>query len=371
VKPVTSAWLLVVGVLGVVGLSGCRSRPSSSAAGEHEAVVSAPAVSGAIAPDANEPGRHAINDALDRLYPKEHDFRSAVAAKPGEHEAPLAEVVAYRATKPVPHWHYVTYGLSELGAKTSKDPSLSGFGVEYTLRLVDDAKEPPVWPMNLLRWVATRVWETHQPFDPGHSANLPGGMLDTVSPDVEGLGFTTDADLGPLETPNGKVTFVNVVPLAHREWWLVGRWDFDRYLEAVRAAQGDLLWRVGRKSVLDGARGAELLARATREGSSQSIDFADLAWTERAITLDPVGREIMDKFLRYRLAFGRDATIVAGDRKATLAPGDWSMVCSAQTCTMHVPQAQAVALADALAAAPPGGVVTRPGGVRLEIDRTE
>ncbi|MFN7132531.1 MAG: suppressor of fused domain protein [Myxococcales bacterium] len=320
---------------------------------------------------AAEDGRRHLDDALDRLYPTERDFRFGVTAGEGEDEAPLAEIVAYRASKPIPHWHYVTYGLSELGRKTSNDPSLSGFGVEYTLRLVADGEQPPFWPMNLLRWVAARVWQTREPLDPSHSMNLPPGMLEEVSPGVEGLGFLQDAELGSIDTPNGKVTFVNVIPLAQREWWLLGAWDFDKYLDAVRSQQGDLLWRVGRGSVLEGPRGAELLAQVERDGSSQSVDFTPIAWTDRELVLDSVSRDVVIKFLRYRLAYGRDAAIVSGTRKATLAVGEWGMQCSGEACRVSIPQEQARALADALAAAGDGATLAQPRGVQFRLELTE
>jgi hypothetical protein len=289
--------------------------------------------------------------------------------------APIEEIVAHRASGPTPHWHYTTYGLSELGEKTSDDRSLSGFGVEYTVRLVDDSPEPPVWPMNLLRFIAYRVADTREPFDPRHSSNLPAGLLDQVSPGVEGLGFIEDADLGTVDTPNGKLTFVNVIPLARDEWWLVGAWDFDKYVDAVRARQGDLLWRVGRPSVLEGERGVELRARARLDGSSQSVDFEELVWKKNLwrrpeIVLDGLSRQVVVKFLRYRLAYGRQAAIVRGDRQATLSPGDWRMQCSERACVLSVPKDQAESLADALLEARSGAVVVRPGGVRFRLAST-
>jgi hypothetical protein len=38
-------------------------------------------------------------------------------------------------------------------------------------------------------------------------------MLDGVSKGVEGLAFYEDQDLHSIDTPNGRITFVNVIPL--------------------------------------------------------------------------------------------------------------------------------------------------------------
>lgn len=317
---------------------------------------------------AAEVGRQHINQALDQLYPVERDHRFGLSPDPGEDEAPIAEIVAYRASKPIPHWHYITYGLSELGEKSSNDPSLSGFGVEYTLRLIDDAAQPLVWPMNLLRWLAKLVWQTREPLDPSHSMDVPDGLLDEVSPGVEGLGFLKDEDLGTIETPNGSLTFVSVIPLMAREHWLLGAWDFDKYIGALRSQQGDVLWRVGRSSVLEGNGASEILARVKQDGSSQSLDFTTLSWTKEEIELDQVGRTVFTKFLRHRLAYGRDATIVSGKRRAALSPGDWKMECTHDTCELSIPQDEANALADDLIAARHGDTVTRSGGAQFRLN---
>ncbi len=132
--------------------------------------------------------KSAIDAALDRLYPTTRDLPFGMQPEPGEKEPPLAQVVAYRAKVPVPHWHYVTYGLTELGEKVSTDATLSGFGVEYTLRLVDESEQPPLWPIHLLRYLAKVTWESSHPYDPGHSMNLPTSMLEEYSKGVEGRG---------------------------------------------------------------------------------------------------------------------------------------------------------------------------------------
>src|SRR5690606_19875452 len=111
----------------------------------------------------------------------------------------------------------------------------SGFGLEYTLRLVDDSDEPPVWPMNLLRFIAHTVRDAGQPFEAQQSINLPEGILDAVSPGVEGLTFAADPQVEAIETPNGPVTFVTVMPLMQRELWLVRAWDINRYRDVLRA----------------------------------------------------------------------------------------------------------------------------------------
>src|SRR5262245_34756174 len=66
---------------------------------------------------------------------------------------PLQGISAYLSEEGRPHWHYVTYGYSELYDKESDNPDESGWGFEMTFRLARRAnrKKTPVWPMNFLQ----------------------------------------------------------------------------------------------------------------------------------------------------------------------------------------------------------------------------
>ena len=74
---------------------------------------------------------------------------------------PLQGISVYKNLLPEPHYHFVTYGFSELYEKESEDPELSGYGFELTFRLACDAsdpEEPPRWPLNLLQNIARYVF---------------------------------------------------------------------------------------------------------------------------------------------------------------------------------------------------------------------
>ncbi|MFV2172583.1 suppressor of fused domain protein [Actinomadura sp. LOL_016] len=51
---------------------------------------------------------------------------------------PLDGISVYPRADPVPHWHFVSYGMSELYEKTSSNADESGWGFEFTFRLVRD-----------------------------------------------------------------------------------------------------------------------------------------------------------------------------------------------------------------------------------------
>src|SRR5262245_17012651 len=82
---------------------------------------------------------------------------------------PLDGISAYKVEQP-PHWHFVTFGLSELGDKRSKDKNVSGWGFELSLRLNrrNHEKSPPEWPVIFLQKLARYVFNNSMPFDHEH-----------------------------------------------------------------------------------------------------------------------------------------------------------------------------------------------------------
>jgi hypothetical protein len=96
---------------------------------------------------------------------------------------PLDGVSIYRVEQPVPHWHFVSYGLTELYAKESDDPEVSGWGFELTFRLVRGGEEtPPAWAMNLLQNLARYVFCSGNPFDEHHHLSANGPIAATWRP---------------------------------------------------------------------------------------------------------------------------------------------------------------------------------------------
>jgi len=75
---------------------------------------------------------------------------------------PLDGISAYVRTEPVPHWHYISYGMSELYEKESDNPEQSGWGFEFTFRLARNPAdhEIPLWPANLMQNLARYVFQS-------------------------------------------------------------------------------------------------------------------------------------------------------------------------------------------------------------------
>ncbi|MDA5343261.1 suppressor of fused domain protein, partial [Stenotrophomonas maltophilia] len=159
--------------------------------------------------DTDTPGWDAINAALAPLYAGQEPrhYGTALPYTLGGQD-PLDGISVYWADAPVPHWHYITYGFSELYAKESSDADASGYGFELTFRLaaVDGesaGSTPPAWPMNLLQNLARYVFGSGNVFEDGHHLNANGPIALETGTRLCHLAFIADPQLPARETANG------------------------------------------------------------------------------------------------------------------------------------------------------------------------
>ncbi len=175
------------------------------------------------------PGWAAIDDALVRLYPGQvpHQFASARAYEP-DADSPLPAIAVYEGKAPA-HWHFVTYGLSELFEKTSEDPDVSGFGFELTMRTprTPDETVPPTWPLRALQGLGRYVLATGQGLDTGHCADLGGSIAPGIESALTCLACVPDPLLRKIYTPFGSVLFLQVVGLTPDELAAMQRLDHE------------------------------------------------------------------------------------------------------------------------------------------------
>lgn len=182
--------------------------------------------------DEEAPGWDAITEALDGLYPRQPEpahFAAAVPMALGGND-PLVGISAYRALDPVPHWHYVTYGYTELYDNETPDEEDSGFGFEMTFRLADEEageprSTPPTWPVSMLQNLARYVFDTGKVFAPGHFIKTNGPIAKDHETPLRGLAFCEDPELGTIGTPHGRVQFVQAIGITAEELADCASWD--------------------------------------------------------------------------------------------------------------------------------------------------
>ena len=191
--------------------------------------------------DVEAPGWRAIDEALARLYPEQEPMHWAT--KGGIHFGDaLQGVSAYEAAG---HWHYVTYGLSELFAKESEFPEQSGFGCELTLRVARSADEAPLWPTTLLERLAQTVWDGSD-YAVGDRVDVGGPITGEDDTAIDVLAVAVDPELGEIDTPHGRLTFKQLVGITDAEWEDMQRTSTEHVLRRLRVDNPLLLTDVNR-----------------------------------------------------------------------------------------------------------------------------
>src|SRR5262249_40790559 len=127
--------------------------------------------------ESDAPGWDAIDAALRPIYGDIEPYHvgTVVSYMLGGPD-PIHGISAYKNLDPVPYWHFITYGFTELWAKETNDPDVSGYGFELTFRLTCKAKDkkPPNWAFSFLQNLGRYVFETGNTFGPGHTLPLNG-----------------------------------------------------------------------------------------------------------------------------------------------------------------------------------------------------
>ena len=177
--------------------------------------------------DIDAPGWDAIDGALAPIYgdqePKHYGTIIKFALGGPD---PLDGVSIYEHPGPPAHWHYVSYGMSELYQKQSDDPERSGWGIEFTFRLArDSAPEAPVWPISLMQNLARYVYESGNVLLPNHHMNANGPIAQESATALEAVLCAADSELGEIATPNGRVTFVQLIGITLDELASIKAWS--------------------------------------------------------------------------------------------------------------------------------------------------
>lgn len=113
--------------------------------------------------------------------------------------------------------HLVSYGMSHLYySEESVGEEFSKWGFEFSFRVKkvkEDKDEDPFWVVQLMNNLARFVNETKVWFDEYQFLPLGGPIRSDSDTDIVGLAFIKDDDLDEIETPHGKVMFLQLVGL--------------------------------------------------------------------------------------------------------------------------------------------------------------
>ena len=213
--------------------------------------------------DKNEAaGWHAIDKALQQVYGEQEPFHYGTI-KPYQLGGPdpLDGISVYKSDVAPVHWHFISYGMSELYTKESDNPDLSGFGIEFSFRLVRAAAEekPPMWVMNFMQNLARYVYQTGNVFDVGHRMDAHGPIALEHETEIRAIAFTQDPQLGAIETPHGYLRFLQIVGITCDELKTMQQWTTDDFLTVLSADNPLLVTDLARKSLLNDPGKAALI----------------------------------------------------------------------------------------------------------------
>ncbi|TCN58790.1 suppressor of fused domain protein [Flavobacterium circumlabens] len=163
-----------------------------------------------------------IDRQFERLYPNQEPKHFAPAINymlGGEH--PLDGVSIYESKKQTDHFHFITYGFSELYYNEEKlDSEYSKWGFELTFRLkpFSGDSENPGWAIALLQNIAKYVFSSGNWFEEFHYMPANGPIRLDTETEITGLVFVTDPEIEKIETPHGEVTFLQIIGITTTEF---------------------------------------------------------------------------------------------------------------------------------------------------------
>jgi hypothetical protein len=275
------------------------------------------------------PGWDAISAHFDAAYPGQRPFHYGTIIKWAfGGKDPLDGISVYRAAMPAPHWHYVTYGYSDLYSdEVAADPEAdSGYGIEMTFRLydplaLDPEASPPTWVINLLQNLARYTFRSGNVIYARHHLNANGPIALDTATKLTALAFTDDPIGTPLHTPAGLVRLVLGVGITAEELTLGVNWNTEALLDVIGRRWPRGLTFLDRPGIEDDpALVAEMNAGREREGSSLSYSSVEtLAIESRpeglVITLSAFAPPAVARAVGARLPYGKPVTFY-GDSDA-------------------------------------------------------
>lgn len=177
-------------------------------------------------------GWDAIDAKLEKLYgnTKLRHYGSIVKYCIGG-EDPLDGISIYDCKEQTPQRHIISYGMSELYfSPETADAEFSKWGFEFTFRITPCKLDPasdsgtphePFWAINLMNNLARYVFESEKWFEPYHFIPTNSPIRSDTETALVGIAFVPDPKLPAIDTPNGKVDFLQMVELTQSELdWL-------------------------------------------------------------------------------------------------------------------------------------------------------
>ncbi len=163
-------------------------------------------------------GWNAIEEAFLKAFPGQDNPRHWGVMIPWQlgGNDPLQGMSAYDGGD---YWHCVTFGLSELWEKETGNKEYSGYGMEFTMRLkkgcynAEDEENELRCVFGIFQAIARMTFTNGELFLPWEwlYTGQKQGMDYRQASKLTGFITLPDTKIPPIDTPNGKVEFVEFV----------------------------------------------------------------------------------------------------------------------------------------------------------------
>lgn len=183
-------------------------------------------------PEISTAGWEAITEECERIYPGQTNpkhYGTLIGWQLGGND-PLDGISIYDGGS---YWHFVTYGLSELYEKESDIEEVSGYGMEFTFKLKKDDYENEEAEIKcicgILQTIAritftrSEIFSAYEYLYTGQTQGIDTKMESNIT------GFITipDKDFQSINTPNGKVDFVEFIGVTNDELLAIKNKEMD------------------------------------------------------------------------------------------------------------------------------------------------
>ncbi|QSW88125.1 suppressor of fused domain protein [Flavobacterium endoglycinae] len=163
-----------------------------------------------------------IDKEFDNLYPNQEPkhFAPPLPYMLGG-EDPLDGISYYESKKQEDHYHFITYGFSELYYNEEKvNGEFSKWGFELTFRLkpFEADNGNPTWVISMLQKIAKYVFKSGNWFEEFHYMPANGPIRLETDTDITAIVFVNDPEIEKKQTPHGEVSFLQIVGLTTQEY---------------------------------------------------------------------------------------------------------------------------------------------------------
>lgn len=277
-------------------------------------------------------GFDAISNAMKKLYPTQEGihYGTIIPYFLGGND-PLTGVEVWQSEQGIPHWHYVTYGFTELYEKESDYLEESGYGFELTFRLKrGDETEPPSWPISLLQNLARYVFSTGNVFGAGHHMSCNGPIALETDTKLTALGFRVDPELGEMDTPNGHMAFLQAVGITEDEMDALMCWDTRKFLAELERHIPFCVVDLERDSQMENEEFYSAWQKGMeQDGSSTGFFYMDevgaqLVNGQGQLRLGAGHIHTLVNMLGARVGKGRDLSLQSREEAVFFSPGSHS-----------------------------------------------